>query len=258
MVSFENEEDKILIDKVLDKKNFAKSKNKVSNTLFLNAREQMIISKNVNLDYSFFYGIIPNAERKILVFYPEKITEELALNIISSIVSVIRIKLPNENKGKYEHKNYLSALMKIGLERERIGDILAYEDGADIIILSQNKDYAITSLRELTRFKKAIIEEIKIENIREKKDVFLEFQIIIPSLRIDNIVSELAKCSRTKACDIIEEERVMINYEIIYKTSKMVQVGDIITIRGKGKFIIDSLVGNTRKENFILLIKKYS
>ena len=88
--------------------------------------------------------------------------------------------------------------------------------------------------------------------------MFLEFQIIIPSLRIDNIVSELAKCSRTKACDIIEEERVMINYEIIYKTSKMVQVGDIITIRGKWKFIIDSLVGNTRKENFILLIKKYS
>ena len=80
MVSFENEEDKILIDKVLDKKNFAKSKNKVSNTLFLNAREQMIVSKNVNLDYSFFYGIIPNAERKILVFYPEKITEHCISN----------------------------------------------------------------------------------------------------------------------------------------------------------------------------------
>lgn len=257
-MNLENEEDKLLIDKVLDKMKFASSKNRISNTLFLNAKEQRLIEKAIKLNNSFFYGVVENAERKILVFYPEKLTEELARSNLQSIVSVLRIILPNENKGKYEHKNYLSALMKIGLERERIGDILVFEDGADIIILSQNKEYAINSLRDLTRFKKAIIEEIKLKDIRTKEEKFDEFQIVVPSMRIDSLVSELARCSRGIAVNIIEEERVMVNYETIYKTSKMVQLKDIITIRGKGKFIIDELVGNTRKDNLILKVKKYA
>ena len=113
MIKNENEEDKLLIDKVLDKKYFAESKNKVANTLFLNAREQMLINKNVNLDNSFYYGVLPNAERKVLVFYPDKLTEELVKKKMEDIVSAIRITLPNENKGKFEHKNYLSGLMKM-------------------------------------------------------------------------------------------------------------------------------------------------
>ncbi len=258
MIKNENEEDKLLIDKVLDKKYFAESKKKIANTLFLNAREQMLINKNVNLDNSFYYGVLPNAERKILVFYPDKLTEELVKKKMGDIVSVIRITLPNENKGKYEHKNYLSGLMKIGLERERIGDIIVTDDGADIILISQNKEYTLSHLRDLTRFKKAKIEEIDIQDVHEKQDNFQDIQIIIPSMRIDNLVAELARCSRTKALEIIEEERVFINYETIYKASRSVNIGDIITIRGKGKFIISEELGSTRKDNIILLVKKYS
>ena len=96
---------------------------------------------------------------------------------MEDIVSAIRITLPNENKGKFEHKNYLSGLMKIGLERERIGDIIVTDDGADIILISQNKEYTLSHLRDLTRFKKAKIEEINLQDVHEKQDNFQDIQL---------------------------------------------------------------------------------
>lgn len=253
-----NDEDKLLIAKIVDKQRFCETKNKITYSDFLNQREKTLINKNISLKNCFFYGVSENADREILVFYPEKINEDMARKNLKDIIAIIRITLPNDMKGEYEHKNYLSALIKIGLEREKIGDILAYNDGADIIAFNVNKEYIIQSLAELTRFRKSKIEAINIEDVRRKEERFEKSTIIVSSMRIDAIVSELARCSRSKADELIENERVYINYEDVLKTSKTVVIGDVVTIRGKGKFIIDGLVRNTRGEKFVLEISKYA
>ena len=71
-------------------------------------------------------------------------------------------------------------------------------------------------------------------------------------MRIDNIVAELAKCSRKIASQYIESERVYINHEVVLKDSKEVKEGDKITIRGKGRFIIVEKLRNTRKDRIVL------
>ena len=105
------------------------------------------------------------------------------------------------------------------------------------------------SLNQLTRFKKSKIEVIEIDKLREKEDKFENKSIIVSSMRIDNIVSELTNCSRNKAEELIENERVLINYEIINKNSKIVINGDIVTVRGKGKFIIIEVIRKTKNGN---------
>ena len=132
------DENDLLIAKVLDKKKICNSKNKITYTDFLNEKEQHVIEKNVRLENAFFYGVNENADRKILVFYPEKLTEELARKSLKSVLIGIRITLKNDQIGAYEHKNYLSALIKIGIDRGKIGDILVDEYGADIIAFDMN------------------------------------------------------------------------------------------------------------------------
>lgn len=258
MQKFETDDDKILIAKILDKQKFCESKNRITYSDFLNEKEKTFIKKNLKLENYFFYGVNDNADREILVFYPDKLNEELARNALENIISVIRITLPNELENEYEHRNYLSALMKIGVAREKIGDILVCSNGADIVVFNINKEYIIQSLEQLTRFRKAKIEEILLQQIRKKNDNFEESTIIVSSMRIDNIVSELFNCSRSKAEELIKNERVYINYEVILKGSKIVNIRDIVTIRGKGKFIIDGLVRNTRNERLVIKIKKYA
>ncbi len=252
------DENDLLIAKVLDKKKICNSKNKITYTDFLNEKEQRVIEKNVKLENAFFYGVNENADRKILVFYPEKLTEELVRKSLKNVLSGIRIILKNDQIGNYEHKNYLSALIKIGIDRGKIGDILVDDYGADIIVFDMNKEFIIQSLSELTRFRKANIDIIPIDDIKQKIDRFEESTIIVSSMRIDNIVAELVGCSRTNADEYINSEKVFVNYETVLKVSKTIFEGDIVTIRGKGKFRIDGLVRNTRNNRFVIKVNKYA
>ena len=84
----------------------------------------------------------------MLIIYPEKYNEIFENNRFdySKMVDLIRITLPNELKGTYTHKDYLSGVMKLGVKREKIGDILVFEDGADIIVSNEICQYIFNNL----------------------------------------------------------------------------------------------------------------
>lgn len=147
--------------------------------------------------------------------------------------------------------------MKLGIEREKIGDILVTETGCDILLCSDIANSLLTLLPSLTRFSKASIKIIPINTIcipNVKKE---EITMIIPSLRLDSIVSELAHTSRNKAIEIINSERVLVNFELALKPSKLLNYGDIITIRGKGRFEINNLKSTSKSGKLIIKASKY-
>lgn len=254
------ENEKLIIAKLDDKIRNCKTKNKIVNTEFLNLYQKQIIQKRLNelkmKNYIFNGGFI-EAESKILILYPEKLEQEIIERNLDNIINAIKIELPNELNGKYKHGDYLSTLMRLGLVRERIGDIIVYEDGAYIIVLKENAEYIKNSLREFTKFKKAKIEIIKLENINSKVPEMQELDIHTNSMRLDSIVSEIAKCSRSKAEEFIKNERVSINCKYEYKSSKQVNVGDVIIVRGSGKYIINGVRENPKTQRLIINLKKY-
>ena len=65
------------------------------------------------------------------------------------------------------------------------------------------------------------------------------------------------KMSRSKAKQIIEQERVFINGQNETKLSKQIKLNDIITIRGKGRFVIKEFEGTTRSGRQVIVIEKY-
>lgn len=146
--------------------------------------------------------------------------------------------------------------MKLGIKREKIGDILVDENGADIIISTEILKFLLNNLEELTRFQKAKIEEIPLTSLRKVKIEKEEVKITVSSMRLDNIVAELANCSRNKANELLMQERVFVNFENITKQTKEVKAGDKITIRGKGRFEIKEIIGNTRKGKIIIQVEK--
>ena len=109
----------------------------------------------------------------------------------------------------------------------------------------------------MIRFKKSIIEVVSIDDLKQSKTEFEEISIIVSSMRLDNFVSELAKCSRGNASDIITEGRVFVNSINEFKDSKKINVGDLITIRGKGKFIFDGIEKETKSGRYLLNMRKY-
>ena len=67
----------------------------------------------------------------------------------------------------------------------------------------------------------------------------------------------MARCSRTKAVEIINQQRVFVNYRLETKFSKKINSEDVINIRGKGKFIVKEIDHKTRSEKYVVNIKKF-
>ena len=257
-----NDEDRLLISKLFDKIEFVSKRNSVEYTEFLDMRQRQLLEKTMSeLKFSNYvaYGAFKSAERTVLVIYPSKLEEVFKNNQFdfNSIFSVIRIKLPNELKGMYSHRDYLGACIKIGIRREKVGDIITCKDGADIIVLKEAEKYISEGLKGLTRFSKSEFESLNIEQINVEEPKTQILNIIIPSMRIDSVVSEVIRTSRAKTTDIIKDERVFINHELVVKTSKEVKTDDIITVRGKGRFKVGKILNNTKKGNLVLEVEKY-
>ena len=257
---YNTEEDKLFASKILDKIRISKTRNQIVNTDFLDMYKRKICKDILDFskerNYKFY---LPNEdlEKSILIIYPEKFNTIFLENKYdySSLVKLIRIILPNELKGKYSHRDYLSGIMKLGIRREKMGDIIVFENGADIVVSNEVYEYILNNLSQLTRFSKAKIEGMEIQNLRKPIVKKEEKRITVSSLRIDNIVCELAGCSRSGADELIKNQRVFINYENETRNSKMVKEDDVIIIRGKGKFKILKINGETKKGKISLFVE---
>lgn len=258
--NYKKEDDRLLVAKTLDKLEFARTKNKITNTDFLDMYQKNLIQKMLNsikCNNYVFWGVEEITERTIAIFYPDKFNKEIVEKNCNSIMQIVEIILPSELQGKYTHRDYLGGLMKLGIKREKIGDIIVFSEGAHIIVLNEIIDYVKENISSLTRFSKSRIQIRKIEELHRKEIKTEEIEIIVSSLRLDNIVSELVRTSRNKSEEIIREGRVFVNFENIEKGSKILKEADIITIRGKGRFKLKEVLGNTKKGRIILRVEKY-
>lgn len=255
-----NSEEKLIIARLNDKIKFCKTRNKVVNTEFLNMHQENIIRKElerIKFKNYIFTGGYEVAESKLLILYPDKLTEDVVKNTVESIMNAIRIILPNEQIGEYQHKDYLGTIMQFGLVRERIGDILVYENCAYIMVLKENAQYIKDSLIVTKKFKKAKIDIIDIKDVEVKEPEFDIFKVTVNSLRLDNFVSEIGKFSRNETSKLIESEQVSVNCKVETRQSKLIEEGDVLIIRRKGKFIIDGFGDINKKGKQVAIIKKY-
>ena len=257
---YKKNDDKILLAQVLDKIEFSKQRDKLEYTDFLDMYQISLVRsflKKIDFENYILYGGFEGAERNVLIIYPEKYDVSMLQKNYSKIIKVVRVALSDEDIGKYSHRNYLGGIVKLGIKREKVGDIIVLDDGADIVVKEEMASSLKQELGTLTRFDNAKFEIIEIDNLRKQEIKVEEISIIVPSFRLDNFVSDLARTSRSKAVQIIDSERVFINGQSETKVSKQVKLNDIITIRGKGRFVVKEFSGNTRSGRTVVKVEKY-
>ncbi len=124
-------------------------------------------------------------------------------------------------------------------------------------MLEENVKYLEETLKSLTKFSKSVFEIIDYSEIEIKEQEFEEIRINVSSSRLDSIVSEIARISRTKAEEILKEEKVFINSKCEIKPAKILKERDVLAIRGKGKFVIDKIIENSKNGRELIIVKKY-
>lgn len=234
--------------KVLDKRNICNNKNILTNTHFLNSSEQASSLVQLKNDYNYkLYGGFEDAERQIIVFYPDYIEE------ISYPISAIKI----EYKKKMSHRDILGSLMGLLIKREMIGDILVYDDFAIIFVMENISDFILTNLVKIGN-QTVVIDKISIDEIELPEASFKIIKDTVSSIRLDSVVSSGFSISRSKASDLIKASNVFLNNVICAKSDYKVNINDKISIRGKGKIILSDILGKSKKDRIFIEIKRFN
>lgn len=225
-----DKEDLILRNRFLDLARGSYFKNIATYSVFLNLYEQTIfkmIQKELpNVRYTMFGGY-DEAERKIVCFYCDG-------NIDFDMFDFIKIEPSNTRfAGDLTHRDFLGALMSLGIERHMIGDICIDNNAAHIITFKSISSVIIDNMNMVkhtkVNLKREEAEELKAINRTEIK------RINIPSERLDSIIGAIYNISRSKVNLYIDAGKVFINSGQSLSHSSKVSSGDIITVRGLGR-----------------------
>lgn len=153
------------------------------------------------------------------------------------------------------HRDFLGALMHLGIERNTLGDILIKERTAYLFCLESIAGYIC---KELTKVKHTNVKcEVTDINIPALKPTFANMEFPVSSLRLDGIIASLLKCSRNEALSFFQDKKVSLNGHITGRNSITLKEGDVFSVRGHGKFIFDSTGGSTRKGKIYVHIRRY-
>lgn len=192
-------------------------------------------------------GIFQEAERRMISFN----------NIYENPFPIAILKIENKSKfTKLTHRDFLGALMSLGIERNKMGDLLVHENVCYIPVHDEIKDFILYNIDKIGR---ASCKVEEVENIALLPSInFKEDVVLISSLRLDNIVCKLANTARGKAQDLIEQGMVQVDYVKIKEKSYEIKKDDRVTIRGIGKFIIGDIIGNSKSGKIKISVKKYT
>ncbi len=199
------------------------------------------------------FGGKDNCERCKMGFFPEFMIES---DMVFPI-SVIKVTYNLKFSGKLTHRDFLGSIIGLGIVRGKIGDILIEEGKVFVFVDDDIADFISANLCKVgkTKVDARIIsaEEIDVnENFGEFKN------ITSSSLRIDGILSCVFNLSRGKVSDLIKTKRAFLNQSLCESVSKQVSEGDILTLRGFGRVEIVKFEGKTKKDKFLISIRKFA
>lgn len=218
---------------------------------FYDGGEQAILQDN-HLVYanSLLFGGNAACERKILGVFPEWETPD------TESFPIILVKCICSFKKDFTHRDYLGSLMGLGIERDRIGDIVVTEDAGYFFLHSSIGEYVLSNLKKIGSHGV----KLSVENISEMEypeGKFAILKTVVASMRLDAVVGGATNLSRSKCVSLIEYEKVSVNHRLTVDNSAKISEGDLLSIRGFGRFIICSVEGETRSGRLHISLKKY-
>lgn len=244
-VAFISDDDNLFLAKLDDAVFLCQKRAKPYFLSFLSERKQVLAEQHLKLhgfDNFVFFGGYDGAERKVLGLFPYE----------SEVFPVKALEFCFRKTDKLTHRDFLGALMSLGIERETVGDILV-EDGRCVVFLkSEISDYVASQIFKIgntgVKVRTANTDTLPKGRGFEEKDY------TVSSLRLDAVVAVVTGRSREKTKNCILSGNVSRNFVCCQNVSQIMSEKDVFTIRGKGKFVLNGVLGETKKHRIRISI----
>ena len=213
------------------------------------------------LGQAYFFGGYPDAERVCLFLLPDYLLaypeeqegseddtrqlSELFGDEIKESVSALRIT--GSGFCKLTHRDYLGAILGLGLERDAIGDVAVQNDHEAVVFCSSRLiPFFKENLLKVARDSVSCTEYTVDEHFTDGRS-YAPISTTVASARLDCIVAALTNLSREAAQSTIRACSVEVNFEETDRVDLLLAPPATISIRGHGRFILRAFEGETRK-----------
>lgn len=205
-----------------------------------------------------FWGGFEGAERVVMLSIPDYIESDdpnEIFTVYSDECPLSAVRVEKDRFSDIGHRDYLGAVMGLGLTRESVGDICVQPDGCDIIALPNAAKYIVQNLtgagRATLKAKQIPLGEVRAPQVNIK-----ETSITVASPRLDAVAGEIFSLSRSAAAQAISSGAVTVNDEQVLKADRRLSPKDKIVLRGKGRAILGEEFTQTKKGRVRIGVKK--
>ena len=210
-----------------------------------------------------------NSTNFVEIKYLNRVKKELKnvkYNIYEPFIGATKIilynKMPNIkiyeiiSNNDLRHQDILGTLYSLNISDEMFGDVVIWNNRYFIIILSSIGNYIKSNLTSIKNSKVDLIEKDPYY-LKDYKQEYEECIIIVPSIRVDVIVSKIINSSRSNALEKIKNGDIYLNYELLTKPTYMLKENDIFSIRKYGKYKFLGEINKTKKGSLVIKYLKY-
>ncbi|MFB5660639.1 RNA-binding protein [Alteribacillus sp. HJP-4] len=247
------EDEQTFVEQVLGWKESVETGYERKLTDFLDPRQQDIAASVIGKDETVhfaFDGGMKYSERKRALLYPFYETPERQ----DFELSYFQLQYPSKFV-TLSHRDILGALVGLGLKRGKYGDIV---EGNGFFQFAACKDVSLYIEMNLKKVGSASVtlEPIDADSLLEQGEDWQEVHATVSSLRLDVLLAEMFRLSRSKTVPFIDKGRVKVNWRTVEQPSYSLQPGDYISVRGLGRRKLLDEAGRTKKDRLKIIYGK--
>ncbi|WP_088547410.1 YlmH family RNA-binding protein [Paenibacillus aquistagni] len=244
MVHFHPDE-RAFVDRAMEWVHQAAENHEVRLTDFLDPRQAYILQSLVNRNpdvHMRLDGGSSHAERCRAIVAPDYVyleSEELDLQVLA-------VTSKDQKFLSLEHSDFLGAVLGLGIKRDKIGDIHVTEEGCHVVAAREIASFLDTHLRQVHRVP-VMTELLPIEQLHAVQTSFQMMNLSVASMRLDGIASDVFRLSRSKIVQPIKAGRCRVNWKSEEDPSTALRAGDVVSLKGFGRFKVMEIEGVTKK-----------
>lgn len=199
----------------------------------------VVVGSFQDLEVTFYGG--PYAERQRAIIAPDYFQPEVE----DFEIILFEIDYPQKFV-TLQHQHVLGTIMSLGIERDQLGDIVV-DDRIQFTLTKQLESYIIL---ELNKIKGATVKlnALPIKDMIQSVENWHSSETTVSGLRLDVVLKEMIRKSRSISKQLIEKKRVKVNHTIIDSADFQLDNGDLLSIQGYGRAMITDIGGKTKKD----------
>ncbi len=171
-------------------------------------------------------------------------------------ITILKVEVKTGIGKPLSHRDFLGSLLGLGIERNKIGDIITKPFGAYVVSHSDVGEFIRWNLTQIGRYSQVENSIITEDLLEIEPPKFKEITGTVASLRADAVLSLAFGISRTSCDKLLEQGKGKSNGTIINSSYK-IETGEVLTLRGYGKIKVKDIAGMSKKQRTYITVERY-